>query len=196
MTAASLPRERFESRFLVEWVVATSIGWLVGFTICEIIEAILDFFANFSLGSLGLSGGVDGIVLGGSMGIAQWIVLNRKVPRAGWWILATIVGFVIVKVTGGGITSAVDGALGVVLTGALLGAALGVPQWLVLDRGYERAARWILMSTLTWGVAWPVGVASDLVLTSGSGWGFFVGALIGGALGGWSLTRLFHDRRA
>jgi hypothetical protein len=30
---------------------------------------------------------------GGIIGLAQWLVLRKRVPRAGWWILANVLGW-------------------------------------------------------------------------------------------------------
>jgi hypothetical protein len=36
-----------------------------------------------------------GSVLGVISGIPQWLVLRRKVPRAGWWLVASCIGSLI-----------------------------------------------------------------------------------------------------
>ena len=73
------------------WIVATTLGWLLG------------LFGTRNLHSAGLSSGLDvysiwfGVVkvflTGGSIGLAQWIVLRQRLGHASWWIIANIVGW-------------------------------------------------------------------------------------------------------
>jgi hypothetical protein len=65
---------------LGEWVAASTIGMTVGGVLLEVMG--IDLGEN-------MVGLVIGAVLGASIGIAQWVVLQRHVSRAGWWILAS-----------------------------------------------------------------------------------------------------------
>ena len=42
---------------------------------------------------VGWVGGVS--IFGTVVGVLQWLVLRRQVPRAGWWVLASTVGWVV-----------------------------------------------------------------------------------------------------
>ena len=75
---------RLEWGFGLRWVLATSVGWVVGFAACETLKAIAEFLAHPP---------TDGAVIGIFIGIAQWLVLKGRIHRAGWWILASIIGF-------------------------------------------------------------------------------------------------------
>ena len=33
-----------------------------------------------------------GFIIGGSVGLAQWLVVRQQVHYAGWWILANVIG--------------------------------------------------------------------------------------------------------
>jgi hypothetical protein len=68
------------------WVVATVGGWLLGVFLIRIP------------GWLGwtnplFSPGLALIVMGLSIGVGQWLLLRRRLSRAGWWIGANIVGW-------------------------------------------------------------------------------------------------------
>jgi len=39
-----------------------------------------------------MAGLLVGTVFGLVSGILQWLILRRKVPRAGWWLLANLLG--------------------------------------------------------------------------------------------------------
>lgn len=92
------------------WVIATAIGAFVAWTLAMIFITFMSTGAN--------SGGaapaqmsdlmiyalaaVMGFVLGPILGVPQWLVLRRHLPKAGWWVLANalawMVGMVIVFV--------------------------------------------------------------------------------------------------
>jgi hypothetical protein len=100
-------------------------------------------------------------MLGLLFGVLQYFLLRRYLPRMGWWIAATVLGWVLPLILLQFLSSvglfpalAVDpvwsGVLGFVL---LFGAPIGLCQWFVLRRRIHRAAWWILASILGWGVS-------------------------------------------
>jgi hypothetical protein len=96
---------------LGEWVAASTIGMTVGGVLLEVMG--IDLGEN-------MVGLVIGAVLGASIGIAQWVVLQRHVSRAGWWILASTLSL------------AVGMAVGGIGAGALYGPITGgVMVWLL-----------------------------------------------------------------
>lgn len=62
------------------WAIFSSLAWIVGY-----ILYVIFFSANmrFLLGPL----------LGGAVGIAQWILLRKEVNWAGWWIIISIMAW-------------------------------------------------------------------------------------------------------
>jgi hypothetical protein len=68
------------------WVLATAAGWLLGLLLIAIsyrlkwIDPTKYFDAVFFL-------------MGLSIGVAQWLLLRQRLPRAGWWIAASIAGW-------------------------------------------------------------------------------------------------------
>jgi len=69
------------------WVLATTGGWLLG-VLLILISGWLNFWTSESFD-------IDFafIVLGFSIGVGQWLLLRRRLPRAGWWIGANVVGW-------------------------------------------------------------------------------------------------------
>ena len=69
------------------WVLATVAGWYLGVLLIALP------------GWLGLTdpplNNLDLILLlmGVSIGTAQWVLLRRRLPRAGWWIAANVLGW-------------------------------------------------------------------------------------------------------
>jgi hypothetical protein len=136
--------ERSEWGLLFWWVAATTIGWLIGFAICEAFSAFLRSLSS------------DGLVIGTGVGIAQWVVLRRQLKPAGWWILASIIGFGIGKVLGDQVATSVGGLVGSALGGAVIGLVAGALQWLVLQRKVAASGWWVVASTFGWALGWAI----------------------------------------
>jgi hypothetical protein len=84
-----------------------------------------------------MSGGV-GLLLGIWLGTAQWFVLRQQVDRAGWWILASGVGWLLLGVI---IEKSIDSLIDVVALGALPALVTGsVLVWLMQDKSKILAA--------------------------------------------------------
>ena len=104
---------------------------------------------------------------------------TMRIERAkvGWrvWL-----GWVLASVAGGAVTLAVTGAMVragslnaamvVVIFGSLIGASLGITQWLILRHQVSRAYMWVLASAVG-------GVGVGIL-------GFAMGGAVGGPLGG------------
>jgi len=114
------------------------------------------------------------VVLGGiAAGLFQWLVLRRRIARAGWWLPATIgagaaVGVVVF--VSGLVNRDVGWSAGVGAGGTML----GLMHWLVLRRQVARAGWWVLASTAGW-------VAGGLLGAVG-GWAA-IGAVYGAITG-------------
>ena len=190
MTTLKPELSRVEWRFGLWWVLGTIVGWVVGFTICEAIKAFLASLAH------ALEYGLDGAVLGTCIGIAQWLVLRRLIPRAGWWLLASIIGFAVGK----GVSDVVAHETGFVgFGGAAIGAVLGIAQWIVLRRHVAQAGWWVLASALAWAVGWGIISVVDEAASGPTGTTYVVGAsgaAVAGVITAVALVRLLRQRRA
>jgi hypothetical protein len=169
------------------WVLATTVGWVVGFAVCE---AFKDFVESFNS---------DGAVIGVSIGIMQWLVLRRHFNRAGWWVLASVTGFAVGKALGDALAQADVGAVGLALSGAAIGTSLGIAQWAVLRRHVEQAAWWVLASVVAWVVGWSIISVVDVAPGGPTGMAYLIGstgAAAAGVITGLTLVRLLRQRRA
>lgn len=67
------------------WVAATLGGWLLG-TLLAVLFTRLPWMDAFNLAPLLL-------LMGAAIGFTQWLVLRRRLPAAGWWIAASLLGW-------------------------------------------------------------------------------------------------------
>jgi hypothetical protein len=89
------------------WIVATTAGWTAGY--------LITFFgipAQFEF--------ANGVVIGLTTGLAQWLVLRREVHWAGWWIIFSIIGWTT------GLTLLPGATLSGTMAGILTGLALEI----------------------------------------------------------------------
>jgi hypothetical protein len=190
MTALRQSLTTVEWSLSLRWVLATTVGWVVGFAICEaVVKPFVYTLTHFPS---------DGAVIGISIGIGQWLVLNRRINRTRWWILASIVGFGVGKDVGDMVAQAVPGAIGWALEGVAIGASLGLAQWLVLRRHVPEARWWIVASAIAWAVGWAIISSVDTEAAGASIAVAYVIGAIGAAVAGlvtaaalvWLLRRL------
>jgi hypothetical protein len=171
--------------FWLAWVLASLMGFVVG--------ALLGMYVAYGLfdrdvfdATIGITAG---IVMGATAGCLQWVVLREKVAWAGWWVLASTLGFTITFGTLGAIgigESNADYVRAGILFAAVFGVAGGVLQWLVLRRaGIARAGLWvaaIIIGSLVTAIGFPmssaIGMSGNYSL-SATVFGLFLGIGLG-----------------
>lgn len=158
--------------FWLGWVCLTLIGFLISLYWIEIGESS---DANV----------VEGVVGGVVIGVAQWVALRQRFSSTGWWVLASClcwgflgsselgsVGWVVPQT----LNIPLRGIYGTV-QGAIVGALLGVVQWLVLQNQVLAAWRWISASVAGWALGlafgWILGAVLHVIT------GVFLGEVVG-----------------
>ena len=171
--------------FWLAWVLASVMGFVVG--------AVVGLYVAYGLfdrdgfdATLGIT---FGIVLGATAGCLQWVVLREKVARAGWWVLASTLGFTITFGTLGAIgigESNEDYVRAGILFVAVFGIVAGILQWLVLRlAGIAWAGLWvpaIIFGSLVAAIGFPISAAigySGNYALSAMMFGLFLGAGLG-----------------
>ncbi|MGB3714610.1 MAG: hypothetical protein WA996_09295 [Candidatus Promineifilaceae bacterium] len=126
---------------------------------------------------------------GALIGLGQWFELRNLLPRAGWWILATAIGWVI-GFGIGNLAFAFLAGLPPLLVFSLpwiaVGLVTGIGQWLYLRLHWSNTTPWIVVAilmTVIGGYSWL------LVGTLGGA----IGWLIAGAVSGYALI-ILRDR--
>lgn len=160
-----------ERALAIQWIAATVVGWIVGFAACEALKTFVTTVF------------VDGLVIGTFVGGAQWLVVRGRIRSAGWWIVASIIGFGLGKAVGDALLPAAGTPLGDALAGALIGVSVGVAQWLILRRQLDAAWWWIPTNTLAWLVGWTVIAAAERSVEIPTPLLYVVGA-VGAAMAG------------
>jgi hypothetical protein len=160
------------------WILAGLAGWAsglaVGALLTEIGSSLLGLNEDRALAYAVL------LALGLACGVAQSAVLRRYLPEPWRWIPVTLAGYLLAM----GIVAVANGAR-LIATGlwanavllALIGAVLGIPQWLLLRRQFGGAGLWapataIGFLSFLWLVAHPAGSLSEFI-----GVGAMLGAL-------------------
>lgn len=190
-------RYELRQRFLLRWVLANVVGWTVGLY-AGVLNPIC--FAG------------TGIVAGLVLGAAQWWALrgsplveqpiatqtdDPEPPQASrQWITMTFVGAAV-----GLIPAAVIGALlflfanglAALLAGGLLGAAVGLGQWMLLRHISQRAMLWLAVNALG-GAA--CGLLTIIPIIRGLPLGLLAGTALFGYVTGRVLEIMLREHQA
>jgi hypothetical protein len=147
------------------WVEANIVGDFVGLAAAGILAGAAAWSARLLIGPL--TGTVmlailvlAALVEGALVGLSQWLVLQNYVEKLTGkvWVLATSVGAGIAWIIGtrlvdAGFVPEVEPRLLVVngaIFGFVVGATVGVAQWLALRHLVERAGWWVLANIAAW----------------------------------------------
>lgn len=145
--------------FWLQWVLVTVVGFFI--SLCWIEVDTKPYV-----------GVVEGAIGGAVIALAQGLILQQRVAIAGWWVLTSVISWGLISTSSLGAvgwiaprtllleTRIILGAL----SGIMVGALLGLGQWLVLKQHCKRASVWILTSTFGWAIALGVGWAVGGVL--------------------------------
>ena len=126
------------------WFLASLIGYALGMFLGASVAYGLFDRDTFD-GTMGLT---LGIVMGTIGGFAQWVVLRERFAGAGWWILASALGFATVFSMGGTVRPNENPAMIGVKMAIAFGVVTGIPQWMILRQKVVRAGWWVLASVL------------------------------------------------
>ncbi len=144
-------------RFWLLWMLASIGGVVVYISAMSWLSFIFRTVTLVPSWEIGLTViAVGQMALGAAIGLAQWLVLRKRLARMGWWVLATVVGY-----SAGILTPWIANRLPLAwLEGiaSLLcyGTLLGFAQWIVLREHFAHIAWWILLSIAAWVLVWAL----------------------------------------
>ena len=168
----------------LQWVVAVVAGWAIGFFLCEALEQFLTTFF------------IDGLVIGSAMGIAQGLVLRRRIAPLIPWVVVSVIGFGIGKFAADAVGPALPGMAAPVVSGAIIGLSAGIAQSLVLLNRFSRVWWWVAANVAAWAAGWSfisLADGSDLAIAMVYVVGA-AGAAVVGVITGIALLGLLRHR--
>jgi len=153
-------------RFGIRWVLLTVAGWTIGFPLGFVFVAVAGWIIGIPEGSasiilkLGLDNAALVIVVVAVVSLMQWLALRRVVQRAGFWVLASIIGFTISSSIHGVVCHVYGypddlgplGALVWTLFFILGGTLTGLLQQRILRHQVHRSGWWVPASAAGWGL--------------------------------------------
>lgn len=143
-------------RWVAGWTLLSMLGFALGFAIVFIggwaavdavtgnAEGILDdvgigFYTQLTLGF---------VVAGAAAATGQWLLLRRRIAKAGRWVLGGAVGFAVVAVLYLALYDRVPLVVNEIVHNATGGAVLGLIQMPVVRRLTGRSRAWIAVTAL------------------------------------------------
>ena len=140
-------------RFWLLWVLATNLGFFSGRWLGQALATT--FSEPFASGVFAVSFALP-------VGLLQWLVLRRHLPRSGSWVLTTSVGWGVGALVGAAVmlsaapTAAPGGLFWIFALAFISGAAVGIAQMpLILRHLPELAPWWVIISVVAWDVFFP-----------------------------------------
>ena len=121
-------------RFRLEgnrWIWATLIG-VVLYALFDVLISLSLMAVPFHRASYNLLHGLVAVVPPLALGVAQWYVLRRSLARAGWWVLAVVLGLWLPGVAFSALASGPGTGVSMLTSPFLEGAAYGVATFIVL----------------------------------------------------------------
>lgn len=144
------------------WVLASGAGGWLGLLLGDAILQLLNDAILQLPGDAARKALHDAVIfgsIGAGLGTMQWLALRCHGVRAGWWVVATALGWTGVGAVAERLAGLV--AVDLVLGYTVLGAIVGALQWLVLRRHVARAWWWLAANPA--GLALGTGATSLLV---------------------------------
>ncbi|HUF37350.1 MAG TPA: hypothetical protein VMN57_02405 [Anaerolineales bacterium] len=171
--------------FWLLWVLASSVGWIVGMSLAWLLVEFVS--PVLGVGTRALIWSVGGLIVGINFGMNQWFLLRpiRQGPlgrRAGWWVLASMLGWAISLFVVIGLQT--GASIGFLLIGLVIGVAVGIPQAVVLYSGSKTVWLWVVANSVAWVAALWIVPYLDMTI------GFVAAGPISGAITGGALIGL------
>lgn len=114
------------------WILATAFGWLLAITLAFLLSKI-DGFLAIGRSNIFLFAPLLFLIIGGSIGLGQWWILRTHVRRAGWWIVASTVGWSMA-----GLVSASVSDYSLLSGGVLPGVVTSIAFWFLFAQPSAR----------------------------------------------------------
>ena len=154
-----MSKNHIDSRMFLYWNLGNVLGWAFILALRSVLPGVRSVPGFF----------VALLVVAIPFGLAQWLVLRRFIPVSPLWVATIPISwflfyFIAYTIPESLWQRADDEAISTLTFGYLvLGAVMGLLQWLILRRKLRRAALWILGSSLGVGLGFGVVLATGLI---------------------------------
>lgn len=184
---------------ILEWTLLSTAGMAAG-----MVLTLLGVWLTSSLASTAVADQATQWILlpamGLGLGVFEWLLLRRLLPRVGLWILATMLGWVIGFPLSFGITQLLSRFFGEGQAVSLIGLFqvgffalwVGALQGMVLRRSLRFSGWWVLASLVAWSAGFALGGLNGLVL----GVQLYLTAILYGLLSGYGLLLILRANLA
>ena len=192
----ALHRVQIDSGFLAYWTLANAFGFAVGELVVVPFGGMVYVFGSLVLKNSAIKSVSETLAqalavapVGICLGFSQWLALRNRLKNAEWWLVATLIGWILAGVIlweFGSIGLASDvGVIGFVgaptewvVAGAIMGVAAGLVQMLILPLQRYTKFLWPILN----GLGWAVGLALGILFVKDAD--VFFGPIIGAAFSG------------
>ena len=110
------------------WILATFLGLLLATGVLSVLYTFI--FQSTAADSVRVLG-TTFIVISGSMGFTQWLTLRKRINKAWWWILANVVGWILLGLANG---RSIRGGLEIAAFALIPAVVTGFALWLLLSQ--------------------------------------------------------------
>lgn len=115
----------FDWAFWFLWVMATTLGWLLGWLLLP---------------------GIALLAAGIGAGFMQWLILQQRISQPVRWFWSTAAGWGVgCLVVLFGLPAELD-----MFSGVILGLAVGTAQWIILRNDLQWTGWWVVFSIMAW----------------------------------------------
>jgi hypothetical protein len=160
ITNSEKPRWSFYLGWVALNIIAVVAAWFIAWALISLITQIVGDTIEVAGQSRIIEDSLYMVLLfpiiGLLIGIFQYILLRRYLPRLTGWIPATFLGWLMPFVTGFFIVTVLgmkNDTLSIMLGLLLIGASVALPQWWLLRQRVRYAFWWILACGLGWSLA-------------------------------------------
>ena len=165
MATVRIERTNIRTGIWLQWVLASILGFALGAAIGNAVansipsiactqsssDSLIDRLTNFPCILPMLDMAILVVIFGLGGGFMQWLVLRRHIAGAGWWILASTLGFAVAPIAAIAGVMAISQIMSLdsnpmtapILLGVLFGVLSAIMPWLVLQRQVAGAGWWV-----------------------------------------------------
>ena len=178
----------------LSWNLGTFLALVIGLAL--LIFAVGTAINNAPPAVFGI---VIGLIFGAGLGVAQWLVLRKRLNNMDLWAPITIgIWMVFWSLNFAGLFGEGNGVTGKlvegIIHGGLLGTLTGTGQWFVLRSKVQKASWWILISAVSWAIGASTGDTTQAIVQSDIPLELIIAIVLSSALAGAGMVWLLKQR--